>query len=140
MGLSKSNRVRNSAAQIGPDELSPSLAYVLRFSTANRTALQTTANTIQQAVRLRVWLEEMQKQLQKTAASLRDNPSSVLSRFQKTFSRPSYFFKSQETQDWVLLLGPHSRTRATAPVVKALAQTAAAPIARPVPGRIFDFV
>jgi len=48
----------------------------------------------------------MQEQLLKTAVALRSNPSSVLVHFQKTLSRPSYFYAPAQSSDWLVLLGP----------------------------------
>ena len=83
MGLSKSRRVRNTAALAGSNELCPSLAYALRFLAAQGTSTRAVGKTVRQAVQLRVWIEGMQKQLLLTAAALRDNPATVLSPFQK---------------------------------------------------------
>src|SRR5258708_7687711 len=104
MGLSKSSRVRNSARQVQPDSIAPSLAYVLRFQVAKKRSTCVATD----AVRLRSWLQSMQKQFQNTATALRDNPSQTLSAFQKILSRPSYFLAPQGATPWVVLLGPRT--------------------------------
>ncbi|OGR93413.1 MAG: hypothetical protein A2992_03610 [Elusimicrobia bacterium RIFCSPLOWO2_01_FULL_59_12] len=72
----------------------------------------------------------MQKQLEKTAVTLRDNPSAALAHFQKTLGRPSYFLTSSSSGNWVVLLGP----RPGAPADRAITPSKAL-----VPSRAFDF-
>src|SRR5262245_57942421 len=85
MGLSKRRRNRNTAPQI------ESIDLIL---------------TLQRAARWSVWLEDMQKHLQTTAAALKTNPSSIIALFQKTLSRPSYFLARAGSGHWTIMLGP----------------------------------
>jgi hypothetical protein len=120
MGLSKRIRVGNTAAQVVPAETSAYQTYRRLIDPA-----------ILRAVRQRVWLEGMQKQLSQTAAALRENPASVLTPFQKTLKQPSYFAMG-ETGNWVVLLGPRSAITPAAPKTAALTVPS-------FPPRVFDF-
>jgi hypothetical protein len=102
MGLSKSNRARNTAAKIESVELNPSTFEARPLGPGWHSVIQ----AVEQASQLRTWLEGMQDQLQKTAIALRTDPSTVLSNFQKILSRPSYFYAPAESADWLVLLGP----------------------------------
>jgi hypothetical protein len=140
MGLSKSRRIRIADQQIGSGGLNPSLAYALKYLAAQKTSTHAVGLAVRQAVQLRVWLEDMQKQLQKTATALRDHPASILSTFQKILSRPSYFLVPSTTGDWIILLGPDVKRSSFALAAKAVA-TATAPMeVVPAHGRVFDFV
>jgi hypothetical protein len=102
---------------------------------ANRISTFTIASTVQQAVRQRVWLERMQKQIQTTASALKTNPSAIISLFQKTLSRPSYFLARSGSGQWTLLLGPKPRIALPdSPVPHPDEQTG------PIKLRVFDFV
>ena len=93
-----------------------------------------------QAVRMGVWLEGMQKQLQHTATALQKNPASVLASFQKILSRPTYFLVPSKSGDWILLFGSDAKRNSKTLLTRAVA-TATAPMeVIPAQGRVFDFV
>jgi hypothetical protein len=106
MGLSKPSRFQETAAQKESAEVNPSLAFALKFQA-------------EQSAPLCLWLDAMQKDLLKTAVALRDHPASVLYRFQKTLSRPSYFLASTSPAEWVVLLGPKTVRRPAVPRIQA---------------------
>lgn len=131
MGLSKRRRTRNSTAKIKLETPS-SLVFAQRFLAANRWTLHTVDRTIRQAVHQRIWLQDMQTQLENTTRSLKQNPSSVIRSFQTLLSGPSYFQPISNSGNWILLLGPSAKQRTLMPML--------APAAKLAPLRVFDFV
>lgn len=106
MELSQSSSIRGSAAQVESFELSPTQERARKFWATQGSSWLFVAQTVENAVQLLTWLEGMQEKLQKTVATLREDPATVISDYQKMLSSPSYFYAATNAAHWQVLLGP----------------------------------